>query len=58
MLKFDPVKTEKSVIYVRMPESMLNEIDLHSGKRDISRNEFILRCIEFSLKHLTDTEKE
>jgi len=51
MNEFKPKKTEKTVITVRVDTGLLNEIDTLSNAIDISRNEFILQCIDYALKH-------
>ena len=52
MIEFKPVKSEKTVISIRLDSNTLKEIDELSGKTDISRNELIVQCIDFALKHL------
>lgn len=51
MIEFNPTKTEKTIITLRIETDLLSELDILSGKVDISRNEFILQCIDFALKH-------
>ena len=45
MEEFKPIKTEKTVISIRLDVNMLKNIDEISAKTDISRNEFIIQCI-------------
>lgn len=52
MNNFKPTKQEKTVISIRLDIDMLKIIDKVSAKTDISRNELIIQCIEFALKHL------
>lgn len=52
MKEFKPIKQEKSVISIRIDSDLLNTIDKNATKTDISRNEFIVQCIEYALKHL------
>ncbi len=52
MKEFVPVKNEKTVISIRLDNNTLKEIDEVSLKTDISRNEFIVQCIDFALVHL------
>ncbi len=54
MNNFKPVKQEKTVISIRLDIDMLKTIDKISTKTDISRNEFIVQCIEYALKHLDE----
>ncbi len=53
MNEFKPVKQEKTVISIRLDVDMLKNIDELSAKSDISRNELIVQCIDFALKHLS-----
>ena len=52
MKDFRPIKTEKTVISIRMDMDLLKTIDKHSQETDISRNEFIVQCIEYALNNL------
>lgn len=52
MKVFKPIKQEKAVISIRIDTDTLKTIDKSSAKYDLSRNEFIVQCIEFALKHL------
>ena len=52
MSDFKPVKQEKTVISIRINNDMLKIIDNQSAKIDISRNEFIVQCIEFAMEHM------
>ena len=52
MKEFKPVKSEKTVISIRLETKTLKEIDDLSIQTDISRNELIVQCIEYALKHL------
>ena len=58
MSEFNPSKTEKSVITVRIETDLLKDIDDLSNKADISRNEFILQCIDFAMKHYPKIKRE
>lgn len=51
MDEFKPVKQEKTVISIRLDVEMLKNIDYLSNDIDISRNEFIVQCIEYALKN-------
>ncbi|MBR1754255.1 CopG family transcriptional regulator [bacterium] len=53
MNKFTPIKQEKSVISIRIDNDLLRTIDDYSIKTDISRNEFIVQCIEFAIQNIT-----
>jgi len=51
MSNFKPVKTEKTVISIRIDTDTLKTIDNMADKTEISRNEMILQCIEYALKN-------
>ena len=53
MKEFKPVKQEKTVISIRLDTNMLNTIDTLSAETDISRNEFIIQCIEYAVSNLS-----
>ena len=50
--KFLPKKMEKEVISMRIPVSVLKELDEKAASFNISRNEIINQCIEFALKNM------
>lgn len=50
--KFKPIKLEKTVISIRIDANMLRDIDKLSMDADISRNEFIVQCIEYALSNM------
>ena len=52
MEKFLPKKIEKEVISMRIPVSVLKELDEKAASFNISRNEIINQCIEFALKNM------
>ena len=52
MEEFKPTKTEKTVISIRLDVNMLKKIDEISAKTDISRNEFIIQCIDYAIKNM------
>ena len=52
MEKFSPKKEEKEVISIRLPSSLLKEIDKNAAKADLSRNELINQCISYALNHI------
>jgi len=58
MIEFNPSKIEKTVITIRIETDLLKDIDDLSYKVDISRNEFILQCIEFAMKHYTKNKAD
>ena len=56
MNNFEPKKSnktkEKSVISIRLDNEILKTVDEMAGKTDISRNEFIVQCIEYALNNM------
>lgn len=52
MKDFKPIKQEKTVISIRLDADVLKTIDELSNNIDISRNEFIVQCIDYALKNL------
>lgn len=48
---------ETTVVSVRMPKDMLSEIDRLAAKSGQSRNELLLKCLEFAIDHIEFTEK-
>ncbi len=51
MNEFKPVKSEKTVISIRLDADVLKVLDDVSHKIDISRNELIVQCIDYALKN-------
>ena len=51
-------KAETQVISVRLPKDMLRDVDAVAQNTGRTRNEIILKCIEFTLTHLEIAEKE
>lgn len=51
MNDFKPIKPEKTVISIRLDVDMLKTIDELSNDTDISRNEFIVQCIDYAIKN-------
>ena len=52
---FKPVKNEKTVISIRIDKDMLDIVDGIANDTDISRNEMIIQCIDYALKHSKNT---
>lgn len=51
MKEFKPIKPEKVVISIRIDTEMLKRVEELSVKSDISRNEFIVQCIDYAIKN-------
>jgi len=49
---FKPTKTEKTVISIRLDVDVLNKVDALANETDISRNTFILQCIDYAIKNI------
>ena len=58
MSGFKPVKQEKTVISIRINMDMLDKIDELSLKTEISRNEFIVQCIEYAISNYKSEQQE
>lgn len=52
MIKFQPSKSEKVVISIRIEDYKLEEIDKIASKIDISRNELINQCLDYAINNL------
>jgi len=52
---FKPIKNEKTVISIRIDRDTLADIDSMANETDISRNEMIIQCIDYALKHSKTT---
>ncbi len=57
MIHFKPKKEEKVVISMRLNEDMLKRIDTIAHENSMSRNEFLIQAIEFSLTHIKTSAK-
>ena len=58
MPEFNPKKIEKLLISLRLEEPVIQKIDKLSYQRNLSRNEFLVQCIDFALKHIIDDEQK
>ena len=52
MIKFQPLKSEKVVISIRLEDYKVQEIDKIASKIDINRNELINQCLDYALNNL------
>lgn len=52
MRKFQPLKSEKIVISIRLEDTKLEQIDTISNKIKISRNELINQCLTYALENI------
>ena len=58
MAEFNPAKIEKAVISIRIPTNTLEAVDRLSANIDISRNEFIVQCINFAIENYGIDKKQ
>ena len=54
MVKFNPQKVEKLIISLRLPRDKVDLIDKLATERDISRNEFLMKCIDYAIENIDD----
>ena len=52
MIKFNPFKSEKIVITIRIEDYRVEELDKIATKLNISRNELISQCLDFTVKNI------
>jgi len=57
MTDFNPKKTEKIIISLRIPVDTLKDIDRISADIDLSRNEFVLQCIDYAIENYHNVNK-
>jgi len=50
--KFEPTKSEKIVISIRIEDAKLKHIDNIANGIDISRNELINQCLDYALENV------
>lgn len=48
---FQPKKSEKIIISMRISVDTLKQVDEQATEANISRNEFIVQCVEYALSH-------
>lgn len=58
MDSFLPKKIEKEVISIRIDRETLEKIDNLAANIKISRNEFIIQCIDFALLRINKKDTE
>ena len=51
MSEFIPKKQEKTVISIRISTETLDTVDSIAVDSNLSRNEFIVQCIEFAINN-------
>lgn len=53
-MKFTPKNGEKEVISFRIPKDLLSNIDKIAMDNSLSRNEFMIQCLEFALDNIDE----
>ena len=53
-MKFIPRNGEKEVISFRIQKELLSQIDKIAVDNSLSRNEFMIQCLEFSLANIDE----
>jgi metal-responsive CopG/Arc/MetJ family transcriptional regulator len=56
-MKFIPKNGEKEVISFRLPKELLSTIDKIAIDHSLSRNEFMIQCLEFALDNLDENDR-
>lgn len=57
-MKFVPRKGDKEVISFRVPKDLLSEIDKLANDNSLSRNEFMVQCLEFAISNISEDNKK
>lgn len=57
-MKFVPRKGDKEVISFRIPKDLLSEIDKLANNNTLSRNEFMVQCLEYAISNIEDDNEE
>lgn len=58
MNNFIPKQEKTDIISLRIDIEKIQLLDELSQKNGLSRNKFIIQCIDFALEHLPDEYKE
>ena len=53
-MKFIPRNGEKEVISFRIQKELLSQIDKIAVDNSLSRNEFMIQCLEFALANIDE----
>ena len=57
-MKFVPRWGDKEVISFRIPKDLLSEIDKFANDNSLSRNEFMVQCLEFAISNISDENEK
>lgn len=52
---FEIKKPSASNKTIRMPDSLIENLEKLAGKNDISFNQLVIQCCEYAMKHLDRT---
>ena len=55
-MKFIRRSGEKEIISFRIPKDLLTQIDKIATSHSLSRNEFMMQCLEYALNNLSDEQ--
>lgn len=55
-MRFIPKNGEKEVISFRIPKNLLNKIDIIATDNSLSRNEFMIQCLEYAIENMADKD--
>lgn len=53
-MKFIPRKGDKEIISFRIPKDLLSNIDKIANDNSLSRNEFMIQCLEFAINNIEE----
>ncbi len=53
-MKFIPKSGEKEIISFRLPKDLLTQIDQLASKNSLSRNEFMIQCLEYAIDNIAE----
>lgn len=55
-MKFKPRSGEKEIISFRIPKDLLYCIDSLANENSLSRNEFMIQCLDYAINNLEPSE--
>lgn len=56
-MKFKPRSGEKEIISFRIPKDLLCCIDALASENSLSRNEFMVQCLDYAINNLEASEQ-
>ena len=54
---FEIKKPSASNKTIRMPDTLIEKLELLAGKHDISFNQLVIQCCEYAIEHLNKDEE-